>query len=68
MFARSYECNSCGRSGFESADMPSHSSVCRSKVAILIVVPRKYVVLIDGKEFKQFQLEFEFLNTIFFMD
>lgn len=54
-----YDCKCCGLSGFDSADMPSHSSTCRSKVALLIAVPRKYVLVMGNKEFKQFQLEFE---------
>lgn len=59
VFGREYNCSCCGRTGFDSADMPSHSSTCRSKVAILIALPRKCMVLVNGKVFEQFQLEFD---------
>lgn len=59
ILSRGYECKCCGRSGFDSADMPSHSSTCRSKVAVLIAVPRKYVMLANGEEYEQFHLEFD---------
>lgn len=68
VLSNKYDCKFCGRMGFDSADMPSHASSCRSKVAILIALPRKYVVLLDGTEFKQFQLEFENIHiNIFFV-
>lgn len=66
VFCREFDCSCCGRTGFDSADMPSHSSTCRSKVAILIAVPRRCVVLVNGKVFKQFQLEFDCLYTHIF--
>lgn len=59
VLGRAYDCKFCGRTGFDSADMPAHSSTCRSKVTLLIAVPRKYVVVSNGREFIQFPLEFE---------
>lgn len=59
ILGREYDCCSCGRTGFDSADMPSHAAICRSKVALLIAIPKKYVILTNGKEFIQFPLEFE---------
>lgn len=59
VLGREYDCKCCGRTGFDSADMPSHSVTCRSKVALIIAVGKKFVVLADGKQFTQFTLEFE---------
>lgn len=58
IFGRPYDCDSCGLTGIDSADMPPHSAICRSKVALLVVVPKKYVLTGEGKEWIQFQLEF----------
>lgn len=58
IFGRPYDCDSCGLTGIDSADMPSHSGTCRSKVALLVVVPKKNVLTGEGKEWIQFQLEF----------
>lgn len=59
VFGREYDCSSCWRTGFDSADMPSHAATCRSKVALLFAIPKKYVVLRNGKRYIQFPLEFE---------
>lgn len=65
VLGRPYECKCCGRKGFDSADLPSHSATCRSKVAILIAIPNKYVVTEKGKKFNQFHLEFEYRFAYF---
>lgn len=59
VLGRSYDCNCCGRMGFDAANLPSHSATCRSKVALLIAIPKKYVLTEEGNQFQQFQLEFE---------
>lgn len=68
VLGRSYECNCCGRKGFDSADLPSHSATCRSKVALLIAIPNKYVVTEKGKEFNSFRLEFENIHANIFLN
>lgn len=59
ILGRPYECICSGRTGFDSADMPSHSATCVSKAALLIAIPKEYVVTDEGEEFIQFRVLFE---------